>query len=368
MLINYDTLKQQPLVDNFETIEDIGSSLTYADLEKAGVIKEVTSLSDLIDALSGDEPLVSIEIKEDIELGKNDRIIIPAGKTAYVRLGKELDCTVTGFKVEEGASLTLTGDGTIKTSNKSTAGSMIEAKGAGTKVVIDGVTLDAVSVNGKTTANCNHAIYLMDDAEIEFKSGLIKTAYGSCITTNNTTGIAKITISGGELHSDGSYALYIPSQCTVDIKGDAIVQGINARMGIFNIGEDAKIIGTTLTSEDCDPIGKEFATSGCVWLGDTIAVMAGTYEDSHGTDCKFNISGNATVESSFRAAVGIYEVDTKQAQNILVKGNAAAISTTDPEFEAVKVYDHDYIAEDAQKYGKTYTPVAQSTADIQLVA
>lgn len=364
MLSEYNTLEQQSLLDSLETLGDIGSSLTSNEVAKFIEVKEVTSLSDFNDALASDEPIVSIQLTEDLSLAKSEKITIPSGKIATVKIDREITCTQTGFDVQNGATLILTGEGTIKTTNKSTSGAIIEATGRTTKVIINGITLDA-TVEGKQN-NFGYGVYLREYSSLDFKSGIIKTAYGSCISTNNTTGGATvINISGGELYSDGSYALYIPSQCTVNITDNAVVQGINARMGKFNIYDNARIIGTTLTEEDYDNIGKEFNTSGCVWLGDTIAVMAGTYTDADGTECIFNIRGNAKVNSNFRSAIGIYEVDTKQTQYVTFNiANPLNIATTDSEFNSITIYDHEYIQEQATAAGKAYNPVAQSVVKV----
>ena len=375
MILGFDTLNvaNTKALDPEKTLKDIGVTLTKKDLEDAGgkvkpdepTYEEVTSLDDLNDLLSGDEPKVYAEITEDLTLTANKKIEIAADKEVHIKLDNTIKCTKTGFTVADGGKLTLSGEGTIQTSNKSTSGSMIEASGANAEVVIDGVTLDAFTLNGKDN-NYAYGVYLKDDANCTFKSGTIKTAYGSCISTNNTTGGATvINIEGGELLSDGSYAIYLPSQATVNISNDAKVQGINARMGKFHISGNAEIIGTTLTEADYDNIGSNIATSGCIWLGDTIAVVAGTYTDDDGTECTFDIEGNAKVKSDFRSAIGIYEVDTKVAQDVTFNiANSSNITTTDAGFESVTVYDHNYIAEQAQAAGKTFDPVTQSNVVI----
>ena len=371
MILGFDTLDvaNTKALDPETTLKDIGVTLTKQDIIDAGgkvddddpVYEEVTSLEDLNDLLSSDEPKIYAEIKSDISLDGNSKIDIAADKEVHIKLDSTINCAKVGFDVADGGKLVISGEGTIVTSNKTTSGSMIQANGSRAEVIVDGITLDAITVNGKSN-NYAYGIYLLNDASLTFKSGIIKTAYGSCISTNNNTGGAiVINIEGGELLSDGSYAIYLPSQATVNIKNDAKVQGINARMGKFNIGDNVEIIPTTITEADYDNIGKEFATSGCVWLGDTIAVMAGTYTDADGTECIFNIKDNAKVTSDFRAAIGIYEVDTNEAQNVTFNiDNVTNITTTSTGFEAIEVYNHDYIAEQAQAAGKTYTPVVQS--------
>ena len=377
MILGYDTLNlpNTDALDPEITLKDIGVTLTKQDLVDAGgkvepdepTYEEVTSIEDLSNLINGDEPKVYAEITEDLSLTASKKIDVPAGKEVHIKLDSTLSCAKVGFDVADGGTLTLFGEGTIKTSNKSTSGAMVQADGANAVVNIEGITLDAITVNGKAN-NYAYGIYLLNDASVNFKSGTVKCAYGSCISTNNTTGGATvINVEGGELLCDGSYAIYLPSQATVNIKGNAKVQGINARMGKFNIEENAQILPTTITEADYDNIGSNFGTSGCVWLGDTIAVMAGTYTDVDGTECIFDIKDNATVTSNFRSAIGIYEVDTKEAQVVTFNvANAANVTTTAQGFENITVYNHDYIAEQAQAAGKTYEPTVQSDVTVNV--
>ena len=376
MILGYDTLNlpNTDALDPEKTLKDIGVTLTKQDLIDAGgkvepdqPYEEVDSIEDLSNLINGDEPKVYAEITEDLSLTASKKIDVPAGKEVHIKLDSTLSCAKVGFDVADGGTLTLSGEGTIKTSNKSTSGAMVQADGANAVVNIEGITLDAITVNGKAN-NYAYGIYLLNDASVNFKSGTVKCAYGSCISTNNTTGGATvINVEGGELLCDGSYAIYLPSQATVNIKGNAKVQGINARMGKFNIEENAQILPTTITEADYDNIGSNFSTSGCVWLGDTIAVMAGTYTDVDGTECIFDIKDNATVTSNFRSAIGIYEVDTKEAQVVTFNvANAANVTTTAQGFENITVYNHDYIAEQAQAAGKTYEPTVQSDVTVNV--
>jgi len=325
--------------------------------------QEAASVEDIANILAGEDEKVLIEIKEALNIAKGAPIVIPAGKKATI--DKDITVAETGFAVANGAELVLKGEGTVKSTNKSTRGAIVEANGKDAKVTIDGVTLDCISETGKA-GNYAFACYLSNDASLDMKSGVIKTAYGSCISTNNTTGgNTLINITGGELYSDGSYAIYLAAQGVCNIKGGK-VQGINARMGHINISGDAEIIPTTITADSYDNIGVEFKTSGCVWLGDTIAVMAGTYSDAEGTDCVINVKGNATVKSDFRAAIGVYCVDLKEAQNVKVMvADKEKVATTDAEFEAIKVYDHAYIEAEATAHGKTYAPDAESTVIVE---
>ena len=324
-----------------------------------------TTIDAIDDILNGEEEKVLIEITEPISIAKGSPIAIPAGKKATIKVDEEITIAESGFVVADGAELILKGEGVLKSTNKSTKGAIVEASGPNAVVTIDGPTIDLYSVNGKA-GNYAFGVLLAQDASLNFKSGVIKTAYGSCISTNNTLGGANIiNITGGELYSDGSYAIYLASHAVCNVKGGK-VQGINARMGYVNISGDAEIIPTTIDSNGYDNIGVEFATSGCVWLGDTIAIMSGTYTDEKGTDTAITVKGNATVKSHFRSAIGVYCVDTKQNQNVKIAiAEPANVTTTDEEFTAVKVYDHEYIAAEATAHGKTYTPVADTTVVVE---
>ena len=321
--------------------------------------EEASTVEEVEEILNGENSEVAVEITEDLNLESGKSIIIKSGKKATVKVDGNIDCVSQAFVVEDGGELILKGDGIISTNTKK-GQAAISASGANAKVTIDGVTIDSFTKQGKS-GNEAYGIYLSNDASLDFKSGKILTAYGSCIGTNNTTGgNTEINISGGELYSDGSYAIYLPAQGTVNITGGTI-QGINARMGVFNISGNANIIPTTIEAGSCDDIGKEFKTSGCVWLGDTIAVMAGTYTDTDGTDCEINVGGNAKVNSNFRSAIGIYSVDIKSDQNVIVSvENGDNVKTTDAAFEDIKIYDHAYITEAATAQGKEYAPTAES--------
>lgn len=327
--------------------------------------KPVTSGAAVNELLAGTDPIVYATFDTSVTINEGEIPTVPAGKELHVQIaeGATISCAKTAFDVQDGGTLILEGAGTIAATQASN-GSLVQATGKDAKVIIDGVTMDITTNLGNSTAN--YCVYLAENASVEVKSGIMKTGAGACITTNNTTGGAsKIYIKGGELYSNTAYAIYMPSQSNVEIIGGK-VQGINARMGQFLIHGDAEIINTAQTAEAYDRIGDYITTSGMIWLGDTIAVLAGTYDDPNGTDLMIRVYENAKVESDFRAAIGVYKLDTKQAQNVEVfVNNKANVTTTDEDFRAIMLYDHDYIAQDAEECSKTYTPVADSTINMQ---
>lgn len=331
-----------------------GYEISWATL--APEYAEVASVSELTDLLtSSTEPNTYVTISSDLELtADTEKITIPAGKTAYVKVTGTLTAPDTAFVVRNGGTLKLSGTGTIKTTSKG-GKAVIQADGPDALVVMEDVTIDVASVDN-STANSHYGVYLLNDASFLMYSGTIRTAYGACVSTNNTTGGAtNINIKGGSLLSK-SYALYIASQSDVVISGGT-VQGICARMGSYIVRGDAKIIPTELTAETADDIGRYFNYSGFIWPGDAICLLVGTYKDADGTDCKLYVSGNATIASNYRAGIGVYKIDTKLAQNVSINVvNKANVTTTDASSEAIVLYDHAYIADAATAAGKTYAP------------
>lgn len=332
---------------NFGKVQ--GYTISWAKKEeKAPAIEydEVASVEELQELLAGDEAEVNVAITEDMDIPE---LAVGAGKVVNMKVDAKLSATKSAFKVADGGQLTLTGDGVIESTDKGTT-SIMYVEGEGSNVVLDGPTI----TTGEGADNYHYGIYLSKDGSLTVKSGKIKVATSAAITTNNTTGgAAQINIEGGEILSDNAYAMYLPSHNNTTISGNAVVQGIVARMGKFDIKDNAKVIPTICNAEYYDNIGATYQKSGYIFPGDTIAVLAGTYTDAAGTDCEIKVSGNATVESNFRAAIGIYAVDTKEAQNVTVNvANKANVKTTDAEFDAVKVYDHDYIKGESDANGK----------------
>lgn len=314
-------------------------------------------------AVESGETEVAVRLVEDVDLAAGTSIDIPSGVEATVCLDQNVSvsCVSGAFNVANGATLNLVGRGTITTNTKKT-NAAINVDAGGT-LNINGVTIDACP-DDASDSWC-YGVYAKNSSTINFESGYIK-AGASAIGTNNTTGGSTINVSGGELYSVNNYAIYQPAQGEVNITG-GIVQGIVARMGTIHISGDAQIIATNLDDSNSVSIGANITTSGSLELGDTITLIAGSYDDPNGIDFDVNISGNAVVDSEFRSAIGVYMLDTKKAANVnITVANGENVTTSDAEFEAIKVYDHDYISASATAAGKTYNPAATSSVEISV--
>ena len=352
-------------IDDYDGTADREEEKPF-DGDKAETAEDV--VEDINAAIEAGEE-IKIEITKDIDLTSGDikGFTIPDDAEAEFRLdkGTTLKCTKEGFKVGKNAKVTFSGGGTIEveTANSNSA---IKVD-AGSEITIDGITIDGVKGKEDKDDNWVYGIYAMGGTSVvNFKSGCIKVGGASCISTNNTTGGCTINISGGELLARNGYALYIPAQGDVNITGGT-VQGINARMGNFNIGGNARIIATGINAENCDHIGSDFGASGSISLGDTITLIAGTYTDPSGVDTIVNISGGATVASNFRSAIGVYAIDTKQKSTVNVTvADGSKVTTSAAGFDNVVVYDHEYISQEATAAGKTYAPKVDSDITVNI--
>lgn len=337
----------------------LNSSYEETDPFKYEEVSTLVAAKEAIDsAVAAGQSEVAVRLINNVEMSASDTIEIPAGIKAVICINGDAVITADeeAFKVAAGGELTLNGSGTIV--SKITNGKSVVNADAAT-VTIDGITIDCGD------SSFAYAVYGENDATINIKSGVIKAAT-SAVTTNNLTGGATINITGGELYSSTCYAIYNAAQSDINITG-GIVQGINARMGNINIGGNAQIISTILNETNYDKIGEYFATSGVLFLGDTITIIAGTYSDAKGIDVNINIKDNAVVDSEFRSAIGVYSVDTKAAANVnITVDNGKNVTTSDAEADAISVYDHEYITTGASEAKRTYKPVATSNIVINV--
>lgn len=216
---------------------------------------------------------------------------------------------------------------------------------------------------------CNkpsYGIWASENAVVNFESGKIVTSDSSCISTNgNDAPGTTINVKGGQLLNSNSYGIYMPAYGTMNISGGE-VQGINMRRGTLNITGNAHLISCAYTKEEADNIGEYTTYSGLIWLGDTVAVLAGSngYIKEDGEEIVINVADSATVDNSFSDKSGepivIYALDTADGLNQVVKVNISDTSK-------VKVMTHEDIAAEATAKNKSYTPKSQTTVFINNV-
>ena len=335
---------------------DVYLNYTGIPVEDEPLPLSVKDMNEQITEAAENGGKVDLTLDQSLDLAESETISIPSGADVTVTIPKDMEikAVANAFTVAAGGKLTLKGNGVIATTTKKT-NPAVSVNGG--EVIVDGITIDALK---ETDANNNSAygIYAANNGKVTVKSGLINTRYGACIGTNNTTGTATIDIQGGELHNDGAYALYFGGNTKTTITGGK-VQGINVRMGDITIGGNVEIIGTTIDDSNCDKIGENINTSGCIWFGDTIALVLGTYKkrsETDNVDLTLTIKDNAKVTSAYRAAIGVYAVDTKEEYKARITVNDDKAITTTSGVDALTVYDHDAITADARRASKTYVP------------
>ena len=262
-------------IPNQTIINIIDNAESETDPFAEPVATPAAAVEAMMAALAEGKNEVSLKIAAnmDMRVGDLKTIEIPAGMDATIAIPENVKVTVSetsAFKVNDGAKLTLAGSGTIVKTSKKAQGAITVDNGG--ELTINGITIDGTTQG--FDENWVYGVYAKNSSVINFKSGVIKVGPASCIGTNNTTGGSTINISGGALYAEGGYAIYNASQGTINVTG-GIVQGIQARMGTINISGEAQIIGTTITEDTRDAIGANNKTTGSLYLGDTIALIAG---------------------------------------------------------------------------------------------
>ena len=196
-----------------------------------------------------------------------------------------IDKDITGasgydvFHIEDGASLTLRGSGTI-------VAGRYGAVADGANLVIDGVTIDA------TKPSC-YGVYAKDNGHETMESGQVIADYAA-FAGNNTTGDMNFYINGGQLTSNRYPAVYMPGQVDLRIRGGTLTGGIVARMGQIEI--EGGTINLQATPVDGDGLDVNYGGMPSM-ANEAITLVAGSYKSTttdYGNDMNVRISGENT--------------------------------------------------------------------------
>lgn len=226
---------------------DKGESISFA------------SMKDAINAVN-EGKVSTLKLTDNVSIGKDEAIKIDAGKEVTIDLGKNTISTNEAmplFNVESG-SLTITGEGTIKSAGE---GIKVYTKGdavanvticAGVKIVTDE---DALYVRGKGAT-------LTTAADITSNSKEYAAIMGNGLDSGCT-----INIIGGTIHNPYQAAIYNPQNGILNITDATIIgtTGIYTKAGVINISGNTKIQGIGSAEE------YEFNNNGCNETGDAIA-------------------------------------------------------------------------------------------------
>ena len=183
------------------------------------------------------------------------------------------------FHVENGAKLTLRGNGVI------TAG-RYGAVADGADLIIDGVYIDA------TNFGC-YGVYAKDNGHVTMESGQVVADYAA-FAGNNSTGNMNFYINGGLLKSNRYPAIYMPGQVNLVIRGGTLDGGIVARMGQIEIENGT--INKQATPVDSDGLDVNYGGMPSM-TDEAITLVAGSYKSTttdYGNDMNVRITGKNT--------------------------------------------------------------------------
>lgn len=179
------------------------------------------------------------------------------------------------FHVEDGANLTLRGNGTL---NSGRYGAVAD----GADLIIDGVTINA-------TTTGSYGVFAKDNGHVTIQSGQVNADYAA-FAGNNTTGDMNFYIEGGILHSNRYPAIYMPGQVDLVIRGGTLDGGIVARMG------QIMIEGGTINAQS-NPVagdGLDVNYNGMPSMaGEAITLIGGSYKS---TTTEFGNDMNVTID------------------------------------------------------------------------
>lgn len=314
---------------------------------------DADSVDNIVNVLNDDTiTKAKITIKDDIVA--TSAMTIPTGKSIEVNLdGKTIKSSNNVFNVNPGATLTISGGGTIGTTNHNKNAVVVD-NGV---LNLENTTIDNSTDTDNTDHNYAYGIYVKEDGIVNIKDATIHTIEASAISSNNTTGIGEINISGNSMiTTDGCAAIYLANSDTLTISDNAMVSSIFARMGTIKLKGNAKVINSGGT--EVAPyfnIGALAAKSGVEKIPQAILAEIGMY---NGNNTKFRLIADegVTISAKDGEALAIGKVDTLAATDALVELGSSV---------NFRVYSHDDLATLAREAGKTLRP-AVGESDVMI--
>ena len=268
----------------------------------------------------------------------NDLSLNIAGKTIETTSNSAFDA----ITVQNGAKLTISGDGTF--TKKGTSGNIFLVQGEGSTIQLDGGNYLVDAPNRDI-----YGVYLQAGGKIIVNAGATIDTTGSngaAIGGNNTTGYMYAVVNGGVLRSKYQ-TVYMPQQVSLDIKGNSVLEGgIVARMGHITI--DGGTISGIADASGLDAMADYYALgNGYPWVGDAIAVMGGTYtnnNDDHDNTLELTVNGG-TLNAANGHAISLYDMG-KVEQNMTVRVNGGVFGS-----DVYQAYVTDLTASPKAGYG-----------------
>ena len=357
----------QDIIDSIFRGSDLNPDPEVVDV----VLASNESLVEIARAFNDPEVTeVNAKLTEDITIpvradGKISTTMISEGQTVNLDLnGHDISCVAYAL-YGNGATINITGEGTIKTSIQDKTYPAIYVNGGelnvGPDVVIDTRDFEVEEGHNNWTYGCVSA----SDGVINVE-GTIHTGAASTVSICNGTSAgegASFYISGdAHLITDTCAAIYLADNKNLIIEDNAIVDGgIVARMGNIVIKDNAQIKNELTFQDD---IATFINSSGVAALPAAITLCVSCYGTNAGdNDCDLTIQDNATVSSTNGEAIAVWKFDTLYDQVVNVTVEDSSKLSAKEGSELVKVYEHDELAAIVEAAGKTMKPKAKN-ADV----
>ena len=344
----------------------------YPDLVEP-IVKTATEISNAIK--ESVDAVVEVKLGADIyvaprEDGKISTTLVPAGKTLKVDLnGHEYRCQAYAF-YSTGGTIVIKdskGTGSIVTELVDKTYSIIQNNGG--KVVLESGTLKAGAVVEEGHHDYMYGIVNASGGVIEVNGGVISTVEAAALSINNGDGRGDFYVRGNAVvKASAAPAIYQTSMDIVEISGNAkVLGGILARMGTYNIKDNAQVINNLATVEN---FGEVATFSGCFSSNYGFLAMTGCYKYNGsgdlGNDLTVNVSGNALVKSVNGEAFAVGMLDNNYDQKAVCTIAADKnLEGTDDGIHSVKVMTYDDIKEIVEAAGKVM-PAKKSTTDLTI--
>lgn len=323
------------------------------------------------------DSVVEVKLGADIYVapradGKISTTMVPTGKTLKVDLnGHEYRCQAYAF-YSTGGNIVIKdskGNGAIVTELVDKTYSIIQNNGG--KVTIEGGTLKSAAVVEEGHHDYMYGIVNANGGVIEVNGGTVSTVEAAALSINNGDGRGDFYVRGNAVvKSSAAPAIYQTSMDVVEISGNAkVLGGILARMGTYNIKENAQVINN-LAADKIENFGEIATFSGCFSNNYGFLAMTGCYKYNGsgdlGNDLTVNVSGNALVKSVNGEAFSVGMLDNNYDQKaVCTIASDKNLEGTDNGIHSVKVMTYDDIKAIVEAAGKTM-PAKKATTDLTI--
>ena len=273
----------------------------------SGVFAPMAFADDEVCVASNLSELKACLESDAVSVTTTDTIVVAGeGTTETLVVNKTID-GASGknvFSIEDGASLTLRGSGTINAGRYG-------ATADGAELIIDGPIINA------TNSGC-YGVYARDNGRVFMQSGQVNADYAA-FAGNNTTGDMNFYINGGLLHSERYPAIYMPGQVDLQVRGGTLDGGIVARMGQIEI--EGGTINQQATPVEGDGLDVNYGGMPSI-ADEAITLVAGSYKSAnaeHGNDMNVIIRGEDTRINGDIVLYDLGNTADGYAQNVDIK-------------------------------------------------